>query len=95
VASFGITGGFSPGRVFGPVRGTSAGTVGVAGRATPRLVLRGAGAFGVVLRGAGVLADDDAVEGAGEGGVCAAVALHAAQPNRAATARASARRIRT
>jgi hypothetical protein len=28
VASSGITGGFSPGLVFGPVRGTSAGTVG-------------------------------------------------------------------
>jgi hypothetical protein len=60
-------------------------------------VLRGAGALGVVLRGAGApaLADDVVVEGAGEGGVCAAVALHAAQPNRAATARASAGRIGT
>src|SRR6476646_2108813 len=35
VASSGITGGFSPGRVFGPVVGTSAGTVGLAGCGGP------------------------------------------------------------
>jgi hypothetical protein len=35
VASNGISGGFSPGFVFGPVRGTSAGMVGRVGRGGP------------------------------------------------------------
>jgi hypothetical protein len=91
VASTGSTGGFSPGRVFGPIRGTSAGTAGTAGAvgaATRGVVLPGAGAE-LLERGAA----DDAVEE--EGGVSAAVALQAAQHNAAATARASARRIGT
>jgi hypothetical protein len=35
VASSGITGGFSPGLVFGPLVGTSAGTLGVGGAGGP------------------------------------------------------------
>ncbi|HEY7010692.1 MAG TPA: hypothetical protein VH395_17205 [Jatrophihabitantaceae bacterium] len=88
MASTGITGGFSPGRVFGPVRGTSEGTAGVVGAATR----------GVVLLGASTgLVDRKAVEAAAEeeDGDCAAVALQAAQHSTAATARASARRIGT
>jgi hypothetical protein len=48
VASSGITGGFSPGRVFGPVVGTSAGTVGRVGRGGPAKDDDGGGA-GVLL----------------------------------------------
>ncbi|HEY7007471.1 MAG TPA: hypothetical protein VH395_00940 [Jatrophihabitantaceae bacterium] len=95
MASTGSTGGFSPGRVFGPIRGTSAGTAGTAGAvgaATRGVVLPGAGAE-LLERGAADDAVDVAVEE--EGGVCAAVALQAAQHNAAATARASARRIGT
>src|SRR5690242_13922183 len=69
VAATGMTGGFSPLRVFGPVRGTSAGTVGrLGGRVEVRLVLAvdaGPVTGATVLRGGVVVGsgapDDDDV----------------------------------
>src|SRR4051794_25366517 len=65
VASSGITGGFSPGFVFGPVRGTSAGTLGRVGcgGATDIDDVTGAGTeavvCGAVSVGDGGSPDDD------------------------------------
>jgi hypothetical protein len=93
MATTGMTGGVSPGRVFGPVRGTSAGTVGAVGWAVG-VVLLGA-AVGVLTDRAGVAAAVEDGEDGEEGGVCAAVALQAAQHSSATSARRTARRIGT
>ncbi len=79
VASSGMTGGFSPRFVFGPVRGTSAGRVGWATRGGPGLT---------------VVPEEDAIGGgsetvgvrAGEVGASPAEEVHAAAPANATNA---------
>src|SRR4051794_4653844 len=71
VASSGTTGGFSPGRVFGPVFGTSAGNVGVTGRGGPEndedfVVVEGGGEVTAELTGTDEGAGDEAVDDAGD-----------------------------
>jgi hypothetical protein len=82
VASSGITGGLSPGRVLGPVVGTSAGTVGRVGRGGP---LNDGGDSDVDVGGAGVVltTEEIGVDGGAVIGVPPEDELHAAQPTAA------------
>ncbi|MGH8860796.1 MAG: hypothetical protein ACRDVG_06105 [Jatrophihabitantaceae bacterium] len=65
MASSGMIGGFSPGFVLGPVRGTSAGSVGRPGRGGPAWEVEGSGVVGetVVI---GAVGDDEPLGAAPE-----------------------------